>query len=543
MLPDIETRGTGRRHAHAARQCATAFALLILGVLVLVTDLGAAPVAVSKVIEGPYSSLLAASTDLGPARTDRVRLTAALRRTSRPAALISWAHQNGLSVGWRPGDPWAVVEGVPAAVASAFNIDVHDYRGLRGQVFYAARQQPAVPDPLRGDVAELGRILGYTPYHEARRFVHPLSMGSDGLRPDSLLRVYGAEDLSKRGFTGKGVTVVVFAFDGFYQTDLDMFSTSFGLSKFTPDVVGEIASERSGEATMDLEIIHALAPDAKTVLVDARPTVRGDATYQKIANLMESVDRSYPGAIWSFSIGWGCDKLVTGADLVPVRAAMRKALSHGTTAFDASGDLAGLECKGGQDWSAPPSLNDVGLDAVASVPEMTSVGGTTLSTDANGNRLDEQAWFDVPLSQGTGGGVSSLFQRPSWQDELTVPQNQGQRLTPDVSAVASPESGVMIVLNQQTVFGGGTSLSAPVWAGLTAVMNQYLKENGGRPLGDINPMLYEVAQGARLPAFHSIALGGNAIDVAAPGYDLVTGLGSPDIGNLVQDLLIVQGET
>jgi len=524
------------------RRRAVVLPFLVAGLMVLATDMGSTSRVVSPVIGGPYASLLAASADLGPARTDRVQLTAALRRTARPEALISWTQHHGLSVRWRPGDRWAIVEGAPTKMASAFGVDVHDFRGRLGQVFYAARQQPVVPVQLRGDVEELGRILGYSPHHDAQRFVLPLDLRTDGLRPDSLRRVYGAEDLSKAGFTGKGVTVAVFAFDGFYQSDLDAFSTSLGLSKFTPDVVGEIPSERSGEATMDLEVIHAIAPDAKTVLVDARPTVQGDATYEKIAKLMESVDHSYPGAIWSLSIGWGCDKLITAADLAPVRAALRTALSHGTTAFDASGDLAGLECKGGQDWSAPPSLNDIGLDAVASVPEMTSVGGTAVSTDANGDWLDEQAWFDVPLSQGTGGGVSSLFSQPPWQAGLNVPQSAGQRLTPDVAAVADPDTGVTIVLNGREMFSGGTSLSAPVWAGLTAIMNQYLRDKGGRSIGDINPLLYEIAQGARLPAFRPITLGGNAIDVAGPGYDLVTGLGSPDVGNLVQDLQTVQGE-
>ena len=117
---------------------------------------------------------------------------------------------------------------------------------------------------------------------------------------------------------------------------------------------------------MDLEAIHAIAPDARTVLVNARSTVEGEGGFEKIAAMMEDADRRYPGAVWSFSIGWGCDKLITAADLLPARSALTRAQANGTTAFDASGDLAGLECKGGQEWSAPPSPDDVGLDAVAS---------------------------------------------------------------------------------------------------------------------------------------------------------------------------------
>jgi kumamolisin len=114
------------------------------------------------------------------------------------------------------------------------------------------------------------------------------------------------------------------------------------------------------------------------------------------------------------------------------------------------------------------------------------------------------------------------------------------RLTPDISAVADPFTGVRIVFNQQELVGGGTSLSAPLWAGMTAVMNQYLVDNGGRPVGDLNPVLYEMAEAARLPAFRDVVLGGNAVDAAGPGYDLVSGLGTPDVNNLAKNVLLTQ---
>jgi kumamolisin len=263
--------------------------------------------------------------------------------------------------------------------------------------------------------------------------------------------------------------------------------------------------------------------------------------------MLEETDRQFPGAVWSFSIGWGCDKLLTAADLTPVRSALVAAQRNGTSTFNASGDLAGLECKGGDDWDSPPGAHDIGLDSVASLPEMTSVGGTTLSTDADGDWLAEQAWFDVPLSQGTGGGVSTLFDIPPWQrsvaDQVAPERNTGKRMTPDISAVADPFTGMKIVLNQQDVVGGGTSQSAPIWAGLAAVMNQYLLANGGDLIGDINPLLYRIAAGAPLPAFRDVTLGGNAVDTAGPGYDLVSGLGTPDVDNLVRNILVLQKVT
>ena len=493
----------------------------------------------ANTITGPYASLLAASEDLGDAREDRVELTAALRDDTQPRALIAWARQHRLEVRWRPGDRWAIIQGDPAATGAAFDVAVHDYRGRLGQVFYAAAQQPAVPAELRSEVAEFGRILGYTPHHESGPFIAPLDVPNRALSPQALLRTYNVEPLRREGFTGKGVTVLVFAFDGFDQSDLDLFTREFGLPPLVPELLGPMAAERSGEATMDLEAIHAIAPDAKTVLVNARPTVEGDGSYRKVAEMMEEADRRYPGAVWSFSIGWGCDALITAADLAPVRGALAAAHRHGTTAFNASGDLAGLECKGGHNWSSPPGPGDIGLDAVASLPEMTDVGGTRLSTDADGGWLAEQSWFDPVLSQGTGGGVSALFDRPPWQSGLALAA-PARRLTPDIAGLSDPFTGMRIYFKGQMLIGGGTSLAAPLWAGMAAVINQYLSANGGGPIGELNPMLYEIAEGARLPAFHDVVLGGNAVDDAGPGYDLATGLGTPNADNLARDLLAVQ---
>jgi kumamolisin len=491
-------------------------------------------------VTGPYADLLASSTDLGPARDEHVQLTAALHQSQRPELLQEWSARRGLSVRWRDGDPWAVVEGPAVAISAAFDVDVHDYRGQRGQLFYAAPQQPAVPAEVAAEVAELGRVLSYTPRRESRPPMVPAEVPEQGLSPSAVLRTYNIAPLHDAGYTGKGSTVVVFAFDGFDQADLDSFSSMFNLPAFTPEVVGGVPANRSGEATMDLEVAHAIAPDAIKVLYNARPTVEGEGAYQKIAEMMEDADRRYPGAVWSFSIGWGCDKLITAADLVPVRAALAKAQANGTTAFDASGDLAGLECKGGSEWSSPPHADNVGLDAVASMPEMTNVCGTTLSTDASGGWLAEQAWCDAPLSQGTAGGVSALYSRPEWQGLMTFHPEIKQRLTPDISAVADPFTGLKIVVGQNIIVGGGTSQAAPLWAGMTAVMNQYLIDKGGRNVGDLNPLLYKVMEGSRLPAFRDIVLGGNAVATAGPGYDLVSGLGTPNVDNLVRNILVLQ---
>jgi len=498
----------------------------------------------ANLIGGPFARLLAESTDLGPTDAPEVQITAELNRPAEPVRLIDWSADRGLSVRWRAGDPWAIVEGRPRAVADAFGVAVHDYRAGRGpepgRVFYASPQQPGIPAPVTAEVAGLGRILSYTPYREGRPPVPPRDVPDGGLLPNQLLSAYNVTSLADDGYTGKGSTVVVFSFDGFDQKDMDSFADWFDLPRFTPQVLGGMPERNGGESTMDLQMIHAIAPDARLVMVNARPTVEGGRPYEKLGRLMESVDRRFRGAIWSFSIGWGCDRLLTAADLAPVRSALAMAHRHGTTAFDATGNMAGLECRGGKNWSDPPSTDDIGVDAVASLPEMTAVGGTTLSTDVNGRWLAEQAWYDVPLTQGTAGGASVLFGRPAWQDVGAAAGPPGRRLVPDIAAVADPFTGVKFVFQQQIVVGGGTSQAAPVWAGLAAVINQLLAEENLKPLGDLNPLLYQVAKGSAVPGFHGIDLGGNAISPSVSGYDMVTGLGSPNVENLVQNILLIR---
>lgn len=499
----------------------------------------AAPSAPAEMIGGPYARLLGAASDLGPAQGGTVRLTAALHRAAEPVRLAGWARDRGLSVHWRAGDEWAVIEGPAPAVADAFGVAVHDYR-LTGRTFPASPQQPNIPPSARTEVAGLGRILDYLPGRQGLPPTPPLDVPNGGLLPTELLSAYNADPLADAGYTGAGTTVVVFSFDGFEQQDMDSFADWFNLPRFTPEVVGGMPPQRTGESTMDLQMIHAVAPNAKLVMVNARSTVEDGGSLEKVGRLLESVDHKFPGAIWSFSVGWGCDRLFTAADLAPIRAALAAAHRHGTTAFDATGDLAGLECRGGHNWSDPPSPDDVGVDAVASLPEMTAVGGTTLSTDERGEWLAEQSWYDVPLTQGSAGGASALYGRPRWQAVSPKAGPTDRRLVPDVAAVADPFTGVKFVFRQQVVTGGGTSQAAPVWAGLTALMNETFVSGGMEPLGDLNPLLYQVAKGSAVPGFRDIELGGNAVSPGVSGFDMVTGLGTPNVENLVKNILLVR---
>ncbi len=518
-------------------------ALVTASALIVASGVGAgcAPHHPAPAITGPFASLLASSADLGPSSSGDAQLTVALPSSGRPERLMGWASSRGLWVRWQPGNQWAIVEGGATDVARAFAVPVNDYRGRKGQVFYASPEQPSVPTELRDVVTGLGRIMGYTPHRTNRPDNLPLDVPKGGLTPRGLLDAYNADPLAKEGHTGKGETIVFFEFDGFDQKDLDTFADSSGLPRFTPEVIGGVPDHAHGETTMDLQVAHAIAPDARLVVINARPTLVRDGAYEKIGRMFEDTDRQFPGAVWSLSIGWSCDKMVNAVDLAPIESALVRAQEHGTTAFDATGDNAGLECKGADEWSSPPGPDDVGLDAISSIPAMTAVGATTLSTGPRGQWLGECAWFDSPLSQGTSGGVSALFGRPKWQEQLSAQRDTAQRrLSPDVAAVGDPFTGVRFIFGQREYVGAGTSQAAPIWAALTVLMNQYLKANGGRPLGNLNPLLYRVASGAELPGFRDIRLGGNAVDMTQPGYDLLTGLGSPNAYNLAQDLLRVQ---
>jgi kumamolisin len=112
---------------------------------------------------------------------------------------------------------------------------------------------------------------------------------------------------------------------------------------------------------------------------------------------------------------------------------------------------------------------------------------------------------------------------------------------PDVAAVGDPFTGVKFVFGQQVRTGGGTSQSAPIWAGLAALIDQMYADSGTPPLGDLNPLLYEVAKASTAPSFHDVYLGGNAVAPGGrPGYDMVTGLGSPNVENLAKNILLAR---
>ena len=256
----------------------------------------------SAVIKGPFASLLDSSTDLGPSRSGDAQLTVTLPGSARPEELMAWASARAMWVRWRPGDGWAIVEGAAGDVARGFEVPVNDYRGRKGQVFYASPVQPSVPEALRDVVTGLGRIMGYTPHRTKRPDNLPLDVPKGGLTPGGLLDAYNAGPLAEEGYTGKGTTIVFFEFDAFDQKDLDTFADTSGLPRFTPEVIGGLPDEWRDK--MDLSGTSDCA--GSTARVRQRQTDPGETALREDWPDVRGGPQ-FPGAVWSLSIGWACD--------------------------------------------------------------------------------------------------------------------------------------------------------------------------------------------------------------------------------------------
>jgi kumamolisin len=173
---------------------------------------------------------------------------------------------------------------------------------------------------------------------------------------------------------------------------------------------------------------------------------------------------------------------------------------------------------------------------------VTSVGGTRLARATGSSSSGETSWAYCAVCnggdpEGSGGGYSGLFARPSWQKGSGLAGN-GRRGYPDIAADADPKTGAYVCYGAQATCSqiGGTSLASPLWTGMTAVVNSYLAARG-QTVGFLAPALYRLA-GTRQPfaAFHDITTGTNGAYVATKNWDEVTGWGSPNLYNLARDL-------
>jgi subtilase family serine protease len=378
---------------------------------------------------------------------------------------------------------------------------------------------------------------------------------------------YGLWPLLERGIDGQGETVVMpelaeqqlsppLVSD--IRQDLADFDRAFRLPAAKLEVTTEFAPGTSpwlsyGEETLDAEMVHAVAPDAAIRVVLFTPSALATPAGLTAALIDTIRQGASHGDVVSITAGAG-EHCFTGTEAAGLHAALQAAARHHVTVVGASQDTGpvGAPCNiiEGLTGNGPASVKELSLPA--SDPLVLAVGGTSLTAShQTGAYIGETAWglpYGNPGTnfQASGGGFSHLFARPEYQNG--VPGTRATRGVPDVSADASGHTGMALAISNgsggYTIRNsGGTSASAPFWAGLIAVADQY----AGHDLGFVNPGLYQIARStAYHRAFHDITTGNNTVifpPQAFPGYratvgwDPVTGLGSPDAQVLIPLLL------
>jgi subtilase family serine protease len=374
--------------------------------------------------------------------------------------------------------------------------------------------------------------------------------------PRQLRAAYDIQPLLDRGITGRGQTVVLPEFPPSaagsplavtdIRQDLARFDALFGLPAARLQVVNTLAHTASPwlaapEEVGDTEIVHALAPGAaiREVLIPSPYTVSlGRASAAVVAALRLGLAQ---GGVISFSGGTG-EQCFTPAEVAQVKAVLQAAQRDRVTVVVSTGD------SGAATTACPPETGSAavkGVDLPASDPLTLAVGGTSLqASQATGAYIGETAWNTPPSAGGPmagGGGFSRLFPRPAYQDGIAgIGATRG---VPDVAADADYRPGMAIAFsgggNDYILGGGGVSVAAPLWAAVIALADQY----AGRDLGYVNPALYRIGRSAYYHrAFHDVTTGTNTVNIpaqtitgyqAAPGWDPVTGWGSPNAQVLV----------
>jgi kumamolisin len=445
-----------------------------------------------------------------------------------------------LRVTWYTGEKFAVVSGSASSIGAAMDVPVNSYRSRTGELFYATARQPAVPAQLATDVSGVGRISNYA--RPVTQFASHDYVPNGGLTPPELIQAYDATPLTSEGMNGTGETVVFVESGPVTIASLNAFTQKFGLPQIQLQLVGGDISggpTESGEADMDVETVHEIAPQAHLVYYNAlsAPGLTNSSDFGSLLALsIAGASHQFPGAIFSISLGT-CELQNNATDLQAISNAAAAAEQTGSTVFASSGDTGGADCG---NFGADSLSSAKGVELPAAAPNVTGVGGTSLSVTTNGDYEGETTWSMSMLSQGSGGGVSTIAARPSWQVGPGV-GGQGvpdKREVPDVSADADPVTGTAFITGGQVQNGGGTSLATPIWAGFTALMDEFLHSQGAQPIGFANPVIYRLAADSKLspPPFHDITVGGNVFYQAGPGYDPITGVGSPNVAVLTQDI-------
>ncbi len=334
----------------------------------------------------------------------------------------------------------------------------------------------------------------------------------------------GAYKLNALGADGTGSTVALWEFDGYKSANLQTYDTQFGLSGPAVTTVSVDGANYDsapgggqGEVELDSEIVRGVAPKATQLVYEAPNSDQGeiDMAAKIVADNRVSV----------ISISWGsCEPDTTASSMTAVDNSFKQAAAQGISIFSASGDDGSRDCTRSTSGSTVKAV-----DFPASSPHQTGVGGTNLKVSGTAYS-SESAWSTA------GGGVSTVFAKPSWQTGTGVTGTM--RTVPDVSSNADPASGFAIYTTGGWQVYGGTSAASPLWSGYTALFNQKAKAAAKPVLGEASPKLYTVANSTSYgTTFHDTTTGKNQDFSTKAGYDQVTGWGTPIADTLSTALL------
>jgi subtilase family serine protease len=440
-------------------------------------------------------------------------------------ALTEFAQVNGFAItGRHPNRTLLDLNASVADIEKAFRINLRVYsHPTEPRTFYAAEIAPSIElDVPVLDISGLNNFhlprpknLQLLPANEDQQHVPKTGAGPQGAYLGSDFR---AAYLPGVSLTGAGQTLGLLEFDGYYSTDISRYEAQAGLPAILLQNVlldgynGVPTTGRnsgSSEVSLDIELAMAMAPGLERIIIyEAGPNGLANDVLNRMAtdNLAKQL-----------SCSWDFDSPTTGS----TDQIFQQMAAQGQSFFDASGD------NGAYTRSVPPPDDD---------PYITLVGGTTLTTTgAGGAWVSETVWNWGAGSGASSGGISTSYAIPTWQMGIDMSANQGSTINRNVPDVALTADNVWVTYNNgKSGAFGGTSCAAPLWAAFTALVNQQALQSGGTTVGFLNPALYAIGNGAGYEiAFHDIVSGNNFQTsgatrfVAAPGYDLCTGWGTP----------------
>lgn len=455
--------------------------------------------------------------------------------------LLNFAKANKLSVVMAARNrKFLHVKASAGLINHLFHITLQQYRHpTEDRLFYAPDRQPWVALKTKisyvtglDDLHLPGRLLNRA---SERPHSIPRTAQGSGSGGEYTGKDFRAAYVPGTWLTGKGQVLGILELSGGYaQSDINAYESQNGLPSvpiqnvFVDSYTG---GSPISESTADIELALSMAPGLAKLLVYGAPYGQ-TGVHDILAEMANPSQGEQLPRQMSTSYYFFYDKNVYDA--------LRQLATQGQAFFVASGDYGSYDEKtGAGDW--PP----------ADHPLVTSVGGTELQTSGpQGNWTSETTWNWVGSVYKSGGGYSPWaagdpqFGLPSWQQGIDFTASQASKSARNAPDVAMVADNIAIYFNgAPSYFFAGTSAAAPLWAGFMALVNERAESVGRPPLGFVNPALYRAASLSPI-AFHDITTGNNfnstnpALYSAVPGFDLCTGWGSPNDGNLIDALVL-----